>query len=260
MNYQLGWIAGQSLVFNNRIYNYGYVRDNSYKVIGYINSIDKNGNLIFEKYFNIGVNFEIRKIIESNRKLYAVGLLDTLSDIGISKRCAFLCELDPQSGNIKWFQIYSHGIYSEIHDIKEFRNGLIMCGQAVNENRKDEFDSIGYIEGDSWVLIVDSLGCIKPGCEPNYLISVPESGLKENSIKIYPNPAIDQLNIQFLTPFEVNAPISVSIFDEIGRKIYYLERTNMNDLTIDFQQQIHGLIYVLIQTDFGSITRKIIFK
>jgi hypothetical protein len=56
----------------------------------------------------------------------------------------------------------------------------------------------GVVEAHNWILKLDSLGCLEPGCgETEYLTDTKEATfINGRDILIYPNPATDYVNIQ----------------------------------------------------------------
>ena len=73
---------------------------------------------------------------------------------------------------------------------------------------------------DTWVIKVDSFGCLTPGCE---VTSVPKIEGAMAQLKIYPNPASDVLNIE-ITPsaFEHRAhpeEFELKLYDILGKLV-----------------------------------------
>lgn len=59
----------------------------------------------------------------------------------------------------------------------------------------------------------------------------------------YPNPFVDSINFQFSLP--VSGPIKISLFDVMGRLVYYKEKTAINNIvTIDNLSFAQGEYFV----------------
>jgi hypothetical protein len=59
----------------------------------------------------------------------------------------------------------------------------------------------------------------------------------------YPNPFIDRVNFQFSSP--IAGPFKISLFDVMGRLVYYKEKTAINNIvTIDNLSFAQGEYFV----------------
>ncbi|AUC82347.1 hypothetical protein CW733_09460 [Lacinutrix sp. Bg11-31] len=83
------------------------------------------------------------------------------------------------------------------------------------------------------------------------LLTVSEYSLDETSIKLYPNPILDYLTIDY--PKTINSLEVYTIFGQLLKKV-------TNTKTIRFEKIASGLYLIKISTDDGSITKKIIKK
>jgi hypothetical protein len=80
---------------------------------------------------------------------------------------------------------------------------------------------------------------------------------KESNI-IYPNPVVDQLNIQLSEKLN---NVNVKIFDQAGQISYDKKFNTMNaKQTIDMKTFPAGVYMIYIKSDEGTITKKIIKK
>jgi len=109
-------------------------------------------------------------------------------------------------------------------------------------------------------------------CEPHaaggmkgQIIVQPAAGLNdpkvENSISVYPNPVVNQLNIQI--DFTQSSTLEVSLFDIQGKMVkLLLSKTNVNGLflhSFDLSKQILPGVYIVKMTaDEGNSFRKIV--
>jgi hypothetical protein len=83
------------------------------------------------------------------------------------------------------------------------------------------------------------------------LLSVNEQ-LLENTITIYPNPTVDILNIAFTDGVQLE---HIDIFSITGKKIQTTQSTS-----IDFSSLTKGVYFARIQTNQGTVIKKIVKK
>jgi len=77
-----------------------------------------------------------------------------------------------------------------------------------------------------------------------------------NGINIYPNPVHDYLNIQFLNEVFENA--NLRIFDMLGNVVFITTLKNQQTQQIDLSGLAEGMYYLRIESQAGSITKKIV--
>ena len=84
---------------------------------------------------------------------------------------------------------------------------------------------------DVWLVITDSMGCVTPGCDQivNYVTSTqaePKQISKdEGLIKLYPNPASQELTIELKANIRQSEQIKIIISDLLGRKLKEYKKT-----------------------------------
>jgi hypothetical protein len=76
---------------------------------------------------------------------------------------------------------------------------------------------------------------------------------KEKTFDIYPNPVSDYLLINVVE----DTPFDITLYNVYGQKIYY-RPCYSGDQTISFSSYPPGIYFLLLQTEQGSITKKII--
>lgn len=81
-------------------------------------------------------------------------------------------------------------------------------------------------------------------------------------LEVFPNPATDQLSIEFeLT--EVN-PVSIGLFDVTGKRVIEIAdneiSSGINTLNIDISSLCSGIYYLAIQNNSGKLVKKVILK
>ncbi len=85
-------------------------------------------------------------------------------------------------------------------------------------------------------------------------LGVDENDILNSSILLYPNPVQDAINIENIINTKIN---SVKLYDTLGRLVFEEDEiTNQ----IQVSQLQSGLLFVKIETDNGTITKKIIKK
>ncbi len=89
----------------------------------------------------------------------------------------------------------------------------------------------------------------------NASLSVDEYEL--NTITVYPNPATDEINIEWNRPDAV----SIRIYDTRGKLLFYSKDRNLsNKVPIDVSTYDSGVYFVKINTFEGEVTKKVIVK
>jgi Secretion system C-terminal sorting domain len=117
--------------------------------------------------------------------------------------------------------------------------GFIAVGSIANH-------ITGVFESHNWILKLDSLGCLQPGCgEVNYITDTEETTfLKGKDILIYPNPANSDVNIQFTEGFSLDN-LSVFLLSNSGVTIKKVA-TNTLETHIDLTEVTSGVYFVVV--------------
>ncbi|WP_241148080.1 aryl-sulfate sulfotransferase [Lacinutrix jangbogonensis] len=90
---------------------------------------------------------------------------------------------------------------------------------------------------------------INPDLSDCNLLNVLDYTLEKSSIKLYPNPVVDYLTIEY--PKKINSIEVYTIFGKLLKKV-------RNTKKIKFSKMASGFYLVKINTDDGSITKKIV--
>jgi len=99
------------------------------------------------------------------------------------------------------------------------------------------------------VIKLDENGCLDEGC---HLLNT--TILEEKRIKVFPNPSIDEVNI------ESNKPIvSVSIINLLGQEVYN-KQLNAFSSTLNISSLDSGIYLIKIHQEDGNLIEKKIMK
>lgn len=110
-----------------------------------------------------------------------------------------LVKINPNGDQI-WNSYFSYVPYEEgvllphhyIHDMQiTSDNGFVLVGKAFD--RHEVFNGSG-IGNNSWILKVDSAGCVIPGCQDFFTVEEIDNPVQ---LKLYPNPTSQWLNIYY---------------------------------------------------------------
>lgn len=138
--------------------------------------------------------------------IYTVGFVtDTLSYHQYNDYIQ-LCKLDT-FGNIKWRRTFSQWYMSNRpYSLSAISDGFIICADG-----KDTTHTTGFT--DAWIIKTDTNGCIIPGCHlTDGVIEVVD---EQNYVKVYPNPANTEVNIEFSDPQQTKIDW-IELLDEKG--------------------------------------------
>lgn len=161
---------------------------------GLVYKLDANRNKIWEVEFkdptNPIFNNKLSKLLEvsdSSGYIAAGNFGITYPDL-TADLFGWLVKVSPE-GDSLWSRslrvIQTETSLHYLYDLKETTDGgFVMVGEA--------FDTENYYPQQAWLIKVDQYGCLVPGC---HLLDAVEALEEIPSIRIYPNPASDYLNI-----------------------------------------------------------------
>ncbi len=82
--------------------------------------------------------------------------------------------------------------------------------------------------------------------------------ISDRDITMYPNPAKDKITIEHQSQLKIE---SIQIYDALGRLVKEIESNEMkNKNEIELQNWSEGMYNVLINTDYGTVTKKFIIS
>ena len=112
----------------------------------------------------------------------------------------------------------------------------------------------GVWESHNWILKLDSMGCLNPGCGAvNYVTNTDEMVfLKGKEIKIYPNPADQHINV-VLPDHLVSPKTTISIVSNSGLVVKKV-MANTKEMQVNLSGIPSGIYYVVIMMENEVIT------
>ncbi len=104
----------------------------------------------------------------------------------------------------------------------------------------------GVWESHNWLLKLDSMGCLEPGCGSiNYITETEEVVfLKSKDIKVYPNPASDYVQVEFPKDFLIK-DVTLRLLSIDGKLVK--QTSVMSDIQrISLSDLLSGMYYIII--------------
>lgn len=208
---------------------------------GKVYTFDLDGNMVWERslisrpYFSIGISTLAKNgdIIEGGYDAYVDG-----GDRGRIFRMT-------SEGDILWDRGY-RGPVPAFYNLSYFNSvietsdgGILAVGSTVNLLPSGNIDS-----DDVYVVKTDANGCLTPACntieEPGTYVGTKNQVSENTGIKIYPNPAKEQLYLE-----GENLPKEISIVTINGKTVKTLSNLTAQQQVILEISELHPGIYLL---------------
>lgn len=93
----------------------------------------------------------------------------------------------------------------------------------------------------------------------NTTVGLEESIFVESSFEVFPNPVIDQVNINAV--LEESQNVTVELFDMMGKTIKTRDlgwQQNLNNVSIDMHEVSEGFYFLRVTAGVADLTRKLI--
>ncbi|MDX1911340.1 MAG: T9SS type A sorting domain-containing protein, partial [Saprospiraceae bacterium] len=130
--------------------------------------------------------------------------------------------------------------------------GFVLCGTAF-----------GLLEDSTnqngWVIRVDSLGCLEPGCHLNSPVEEPPAAVPDIGLALSPNPTTGQVHLALT--HEGAVLLGVRVLDVQGRTvsdIQYKRSAGWRECDLDLGAEPAGVYVVQVHTSEGAGARKVI--
>jgi len=220
--------------------------------------LDKNGAILWTKKYggleSGGVSSNNIKELP-NGDLITCGITSVQTTIpGIKQTCGFILKTD-SNGNQKWLQTYKITNPNDLNGQNYLYHILPMADGG--------YTAVGYVETVdtsaqlTWVLRVDSMGCLTPGCIPMESAGIEKFVDNNVQISTYPNPFNNELTVSVVLPESPSEAILQLIEPVTGKVIFSKEITHNKEhlkfQTTSLASGIYGVI--LIENGF---TRKFV--
>lgn len=220
--------------------------------------LDGNGNVKWKKFYGTKAQGNaVTNVKElSNGDIIICGVRGVIYGPTVGQQVGYLLRTD-SLGNLKWWNNYI-----PTSPIKDTAGDCYLYD--VMEMPDKGFAAVGWVGGnsglgtiqESWLLRVDSMGCLVPGCTIG--TGVDELGMKNEEIIISPNPnsgliAIEILNTQFTLEES-----EIKIINVLGQE-NLKEKLRSKKQEIDLRELSAGIYYLqLIKQNKIVLTKKII--
>ncbi|HMX04511.1 MAG TPA: T9SS type A sorting domain-containing protein [Chitinophagales bacterium] len=190
------------------------INEGDYEYVQYIGKTDTNVNFIWRTFLNdkyYKYIYTLRTFEDGS--IVAVGT--TIVDETYEPH-GYIVKLD-SNGAVLWERDYTNNPEGNhyLYDFQKMPDGGYICSGLG----ADTID--GVIQSMCWLLRLDSMGCLIPGCDE---VSIPEIAVNsETYLSIYPNPFGDAATVEVHVPqdFTINGTqaLRLDIYDMQGRLI-----------------------------------------
>ena len=221
-----------------------------------LTKLDENGNIIWRKLYGIKdlgpAAMSVKEL--SNKDLVVCGNRQITYSSSVGQLVGFIMRTDSM-GNLKWWKNYiptspikDTAGQCYLYDIVEMPDkGLAAVGFAAGDS------GLGTIE-QTWLLRVDSMGCLNPGCPSG--VGIEEiNNVTSNNIRIYPNPANTFITIETEAAQENK---QIRIMNALGQEIIS-EKIISSLQKISIENLSNGMYYLrVLEKDRPVFIQKII--
>ncbi|MGB0932053.1 MAG: T9SS type A sorting domain-containing protein [Chitinophagales bacterium] len=199
------------------------INEGEFDLPHYVGKLDEEANIEWMTFFNEAREKWVANIYEmSDGHIMVVGIDKNHPETAVNDNSGFLAKLSPQ-GEILWQRNYQGLDKSwQIQDMcLTLDGGFALTGRY--SNRFNEPDN----EGDVWLLKVDSMGCLEPGCgsdlirvdAPFVYTDIEEvPTIPSGGFSIYPNPLSTESKVYFHS--STSTVDFLQIHDLTGRLVF----------------------------------------
>jgi Secretion system C-terminal sorting domain len=215
-------------------------------------TVNSDGELLdsvtSEKHFNCDAN---RMIPTTDGNFLVCGYE---RDLGSDPKYAMLMKVS-QDMKILWKRLYRTSPpqsteHDQFRDVVEMPDGgFVLAGTAFGPLADSTFQN-------GWVIRVDSLGCLTPGCDT--IISTTNPIPDEVAgISIYPNPTSDEVFVQM----DDDIVLGYRLLDMSGRvlqDLQYLRQAGVKQFSVTLRDESAGIYILAVHTDNGWLLKKVV--
>ncbi|MFN0215914.1 MAG: T9SS type A sorting domain-containing protein [Saprospiraceae bacterium] len=241
------------IIFGNKyyyIYNQTFTYYSRYMLFRFGN----DGVLLDFTSFGGGAGTLVTSAIQTKDHNFLVTAAENDSSFSGIGQTGVLLKISP-SLQLLWKKEYHISppevkLYEKFFDAIELPDkSFIVCGRAFED----------CTNSNGWILRVDSLGCLEPGCQLNSAIEDPPAPEQDIGISLSPNPTTGQARLALT--HEGAVLLSVRVLDMQSRVVsdmQYLRSAGWREVDIDLSQQLSGIYIVQVRTSEGAGARKVI--
>jgi hypothetical protein len=229
---------GTYLTVGQQIINplFGPTRESSW-----VAGIDANGNMLWWKAYAENERSGWEKVVPSNDgNFYACGYERDFADSDLYLQYATISKLSPQ-GDLIWHRRYTvqpagkH--YDAFYNLISTSDGGILCNGTTYQN--------DTTRQNAWVVKLDSLGCLTPGC--NLHVGVVELPVGDATpFVISPNPNDGHFEIRAKNQQHMQA---VRVFDAGGRMVFESKEGNASSVSVSLNHPGAGTYFCSVLMD-----------
>ncbi len=226
----------------------------------FVTTLDSNGIVVWRKLIDwYGYIFQAR--VAQDNSIFIAGINK------FNRVNGNVAKLD-SLGNVLWYREYSFndntisGLYSTcyFYDIKlDTLNGDILC---FGNTQRDP--ALGdSTEQDFWLLKLDSMGCLVPGCDTITEVGIQPIETSGPQITVYPNPAKYTARV-LLNHGTPNAEIDFTLFGLSGQAIitqkHSLNPYGFGEWTINLEGLSPGIYVYRIGSGGKAVNGKLLVE
>ncbi|MDX1350801.1 MAG: T9SS type A sorting domain-containing protein [Putridiphycobacter sp.] len=135
-------------------------------------------------------------------------------------------------------------------------SGFVMVGQSQNFEASNP-EPLGQL---GWLVKADKHGCLVPGCEQFDGLSISQTDLPEIGLKVYPNPASNELFVYYSNAAHTNN-VSASLYNSNGQEILIFDMsTNNTTYMLNVAALSKGIYFLKVTSDVSERVKKIIVE
>lgn len=212
-------------------------------VDGTLLQIDTAGNEIWSREYEVQGGQGLWGVEQlSDGSIVSCGVTDGPS----GSQAGWLIKTD-ENGDTLWTRTYDESSGTDyLRNMMVMDNGdIVMVGFGIGENSLSQ---------DGWILRVDSMGCVVENCHITGVND--ELGIKNDKLRIYPNPVQDFLNIELKT----GSVVGVELYNSVGALVFSDNEKAFQTRQLDLSGFGRGVYLLKIETDQGVHSTKVVLE